>query len=163
MEIPKDLHIKMAEKTGEELLAIVARPDDWLPQAIDAANAELQKRGLQAPTSAIQESPLVESGTEQDLEETTDFKRLTTIGIGGGVVLQVFGRALGEFRDLDSIYLSVMGQFAGVVLFVWGCKIYAIGKGYSKWLGGLGLLSCLGLLVLMALPDRRKEFDDHTS
>ena len=33
---------------------------------------------------------------------------------------------------------------------------YCEGKGYSKWLGLLGLLSIIGLLVLVFLPDRHK-------
>ena len=33
---------------------------------------------------------------------------------------------------------------------------YAEGKGHSKWLGLLGLLSRLGLIVLILLPDHHK-------
>ena len=33
---------------------------------------------------------------------------------------------------------------------------YAAGKGHSKLLGLLGLLSCIGLLILIFLPDRHK-------
>jgi hypothetical protein len=34
---------------------------------------------------------------------------------------------------------------------------YAEGKGHSKWLGLLGLLSCFGLIILIFLPDHHKE------
>ena len=52
---------------------------------------------------------------------------------------------------------------AGAGLFIWGCVNYAAGKGHSKWLAALGLFSCLGLLILVLLPDKRKGIDDHTS
>ena len=41
-------------------------------------------------------------------------------------------------------------------MFILGCRSYAVGKGHSKWLGLLGLLSCVGLLVLIVLPDHNK-------
>ena len=44
----------------------------------------------------------------------------------------------------------------GAVFFIWGCMNYAVGKGYSKFLGLLGLLSCIGLVVLVLLPDKNK-------
>jgi hypothetical protein len=34
---------------------------------------------------------------------------------------------------------------------------YAEVKGYSKWLGLVGLLSCIGLLVLVFVPDRNQQ------
>ena len=46
--------------------------------------------------------------------------------------------------------------FAGWVMLVVGLCYYALAKGYSKWLGLLGLLSCIGLVVLACLPDRTK-------
>ena len=39
-------------------------------------------------------------------------------------------------------------------MFTWGCINYAQGKGYPGALGLLGLLSCIGLIILVCLPDR---------
>jgi hypothetical protein len=45
----------------------------------------------------------------------------------------------------------------GLSVFIWGCTQYSKAKGYSAWLGALGLLSLLGLLVLMGIPDRSEK------
>jgi hypothetical protein len=45
----------------------------------------------------------------------------------------------------------------GFVFFIWGCMSYAAGKGHRKAFGFLGLLSFLGLLILMALPDKHRQ------
>jgi hypothetical protein len=62
---------------------------------------------------------------------------------------------------VDQGYISptagLVFTIVGVMFFTWGCMNYAEGKGHSKWLGLLGLLSCIGLLVLIFLPDRNKE------
>jgi len=60
--------------------------------------------------------------------------------------------------------LTGLLTFAGLVMLVVGLCYYALAKGYSKWLGLLGLLSCIGLIVLACLPDRTKgaTFVTHT-
>ena len=80
-------------------------------------------------------------------------KTNTNIGVGVGIVLQIVGNILSR-RGMGLVGLLL--GIVGVVLFVWGCMNYAEGKGHSKWLGLLGLLSCLGLLILIILPDHHK-------
>jgi hypothetical protein len=50
MSNPRDLALKMAEKSDHELLAMFASPADWTAEALDCAKAELQKRGLDSPS-----------------------------------------------------------------------------------------------------------------
>ena len=38
------------EKSNDELLAILAHPEDWQPQVLEAAKAQLQKQGVQSGT-----------------------------------------------------------------------------------------------------------------
>jgi TRAP-type C4-dicarboxylate transport system permease small subunit len=83
-------------------------------------------------------------------------KTNTNIGVGIGLLLQVIGRVLAAFVGGPVGILGVILALAGLILFIWGCMNYAEGKGYSKWLGLLGLLSCIGLLVLVVLPDKNK-------
>jgi hypothetical protein len=84
------------------------------------------------------------------------------IGILGGLALMGMSRWSDMAATTGTALILLLCLPSGVCLFCWGCSNYSVGKGYSKWLGFLGLLSCIGLLVLMILPDRRKEFDDHT-
>ncbi|HTV41525.1 MAG TPA: hypothetical protein VMF08_13165 [Candidatus Sulfotelmatobacter sp.] len=43
---------------------------------------------------------------------------------------------------------------AGGVLFMFGLGFFAKGKGYSGLFGLLGLLTCIGLLIVLLLPDK---------
>ena len=57
----------------------------------------------------------------------------------------------------DSLALLLTaGPLVGAVLLIIGLGFYAKAKGYSAVLGLLGLLSCLGLLILAVLPDKTK-------
>jgi hypothetical protein len=79
----------------------------------------------------------------------------TNIGVGVGIILQVIGRLL-VLRSPDLALVGLILTVLGLGVFIWGCMNYAEGKGHSKWLGLLGLLSCIGLIVLIFLPDRNK-------
>jgi len=85
-----------------------------------------------------------------------DNKTKTNIGVGLGFLLEILGRFLYMSSTAGSIFGLIL-MLVGVVLFIWGCMNYAVGKGHSKWLGLLGLLSCIGLIILVFLPDHHKE------
>src|ERR1051326_3275920 len=55
------------------------------------------------------------------------------------------------------VYPLLIGVIVGAVLFITGLCYYAKSKGYSAVLGILGLLSCIGLLILAVLPDKAKD------
>jgi len=75
------------------------------------------------------------------------------VGIWLGLILQLVGRFVTNLGpDAGLFGLAII--FLGAVIFVWGCMRIAAEKGYSKWLGLLGLLSCIGLLILLVLPER---------
>lgn len=82
------------------------------------------------------------------------YKTKTNIGIGIGILVQFLARGL--MSDPSTASIGLVVGIAGAVFFIWGCMNYAQGKGYSMWLGLLGLLSCLGLIVLVVLPDKHK-------
>ena len=82
-------------------------------------------------------------------------KRDTNVGVGGGLALQLLGNVL-QAQGGAMVVIGLVLLLVGLVLFIWGCMSYCEGKGYSKWLGLLGLLSIIGLLVLVLLPDRHK-------
>ena len=58
MSAPENLSAQMADKTNDELLAMFKRPEDWLPEALDAARAELQRRGVDTSTIHIGPPPI---------------------------------------------------------------------------------------------------------
>lgn len=83
-----------------------------------------------------------------------EHKTKTNIGIGLGILLQFTGSWI--TRTQGTTLLGPILALIGSVFFIWGCMNYAAGKGHSQWLGLLGLLSCLGLLILVLLPDHHK-------
>jgi hypothetical protein len=83
-------------------------------------------------------------------------KTKTNIGVGLGILIQLLHVILVHEGYVSPI-CGLIIEIVGLLFFTWGCMNYAEGKGHSKWLGLLGLLSCIGLLVLVFLPDRHKE------
>ena len=83
-----------------------------------------------------------------------EYKTKTNIGIGIGILLQLAGRFVAR-NDATALVGNILA-LVGFVFFIWGCMNYAAGKGHSKLLGLLGLLSCIGLLILFFLPDRHE-------
>ena len=70
-----------------------------------------------------------------------------------GNVLMLVGRfaaGVGGEGAAVGLILAIVGLLVSVT----GCMQYAEAKGHSKWVGLVGLLSCLGLLILLMLPDR---------
>jgi len=49
MNIPPELTDRMVEKSDAELQLMFAKAEEWTPQALDAARAELQKRSIAIP------------------------------------------------------------------------------------------------------------------
>ena len=85
-------------------------------------------------------------------------KENTNIGVGLGLVIQLSKFILVN-RGIISPDAGSAVWVLGTLIFVWGCMNYAEGKGASKSLGWLGLLSVIGLLILFFLPDRYKDED----
>ena len=77
------------------------------------------------------------------------------VGVIIGFIVQVVGRLIANISNEGVIIGAIVG-LGGVAIFVWGCVNLAAVKGYSKWLGLLGLLSCIGLVVLILLPDQSR-------
>lgn len=88
-------------------------------------------------------------------------KRETNIGVRIGFVVQLLGNVL-QARGGALVAIGLVLVLVGLVIFIWGCMSYCEGKGYSKWLGLLGLLSIIGLLVLVFLPDRYRSLSQGT-
>ena len=89
-----------------------------------------------------------------------EHKIKTNLGVGVGFILEVIGRFLSTNvagAAAGRMIFGVILVLIGASFFIWGCMNCAVGKGHSKWLGLLGLLSCIGLIILMLLPDHHKK------
>lgn len=73
--------------------------------------------------------------------------------IVAGYVLMVIGNLAAASGDGGVILGAILG-LTGLLVHVGGCMKYAEEKGHSKWVGLVGLLTCVGLLILLLLPDR---------
>lgn len=65
-------------------------------------------------------------------------------------------KSTGDVPSAAMIGACSLGSIIGSILLIVGLCYYAKAKGYSAVLGLLGLLSCLGLLILAVLPDKTK-------
>ena len=101
-------------------------------------------------------------------------RRNTNIGVGIGVLLQVGGLFIAQMPGVGERFFAIdilagikgHNEFIilGLVLilvslppFIWGCMNYAAAKGYTKEVGLLGLLSIIGLNILVLLPDKLRD------
>ena len=79
-----------------------------------------------------------------------EYKSKTNLFILLGIIAQVIGtKVVGQ--GIGSLITLV-----GLVLFIIGCSYYAKGKGHHGAWGFLGLLSLIGLLVLVCMSDKHK-------
>jgi hypothetical protein len=96
-------------------------------------------------------------------ELPTTFEQRVSIYLAVGGLAQLLSRALLDTgKDAGSMLAGITLLVVGAGVIVYGCRRYAANKGYHKSLGWLGLLSCVGIITLVLLPNRRKgtlEFD----
>lgn len=81
-------------------------------------------------------------------------ERKANILVGIGFV----GQLIADFvvpGTIPTTGLIVMLIATGV--FIWGCCEYAVGKGYERFVGALGIFSLIGLIILAVMPDRNKD------
>ena len=84
-----------------------------------------------------------------------EYQKKSNIGVGIGVVLWIAGYALSNTSEAG-VVVGLLLMLAGAAVFVYGCFMFAQGKGYPAVLGLLGLLGIIGLLILVVMPDKHK-------
>ena len=78
--------------------------------------------------------------------------------LGIGLLLQIGGYMVPVvfFREFN--WGLTLACFAiGAALLIVGCMHYALGKGYRREMGLLGLLSVFGVIALIYMPDKEKD------
>lgn len=73
------------------------------------------------------------------------------IGLIMSIGANIWSRSLPPGDSMIAVALVI--SIIGTVVFVFGCMEYAQAKGRSRWWGLFGLLSLIGLLVLVLLKD----------
>jgi tetratricopeptide (TPR) repeat protein len=66
----------MREKTEDQLQAILAAPDDWLPEAFAAARAEMQRRGVEPTKVVAAAAPALEPAEDVNRQILLELRRL---------------------------------------------------------------------------------------
>jgi hypothetical protein len=100
-------------------------------------------------------------------------RKSLTIGIPG-LLLQIVclflsnflaakAKAGGNVPSVTMMALLGWGEIMGVILLIVGLCFYAKAKGYPAALGLLGLLSCIGLLILALMRDKTKAENTETT
>ena len=86
-----------------------------------------------------------------------EYQRKTNLGVGLGILAQALARfvLMPKGGAMEAVGWVVL--LAGLAVFIWGCCAYMKGKGYHPALGALGILSLLGLIVMIIFPDKHKQ------
>lgn len=79
------------------------------------------------------------------------YKTKTNVYIGIGILVQLIAM-VGFLESGIGILLRLLGSG----LFIAGCVFYVKGKGHHGGWGALGLLSIIGLIILICMKDKNK-------
>ena len=83
--------------------------------------------------------------------------RRVNLGIVASIGVSIPAYYAQQSHELGLQILAIPFGLVATGLWFWACGQYVIGKGRSPWLALLGLLSCIGLLVLVLIPDAAVE------
>lgn len=153
---------------------VAARFREWLGAASDAqmrAAADIFNRAshlseiqewwqLQDPAADATRTPGL-SRPRPPLPKDQGYRVHRDRGIGNagipliilGYVLMVAGNFMALIPDAGAV-IGLLLSLIGLLVHVAGCTKYAEAKGHSKLMGLLGLLTCVGLVILLMLPVR---------
>jgi len=84
---------------------------------------------------------------------SSNLGRNAAIGIIVGIVLTLVGRAMTSAGH-DYVAIGLILSLVGFAVFMWGCYCLVKKKGYHGAWTLFGLLGCIGLLVLLLIPDK---------
>lgn len=111
--------------------------DPYAPPKADSAEASYSSRvGL---------SLMGDAEAEQIRRRLQAMNRTSLVLGGPGLLLQGVGNAMHGL-------VGGLASLVGIALLIAGLSVYARMRGHSPWLGALGLLSCIGMVVLVLLP-----------
>jgi hypothetical protein len=89
MNAPANLPARITEKPNEQLIEMLRRPQDWLPEALDLARAELQRRGL--PNLEVNPPPPADAPGRNVLKKINPYYLVVAGCLVHAVVLRLLG------------------------------------------------------------------------
>lgn len=134
MKLPTDFDKRLLEMSAEELCEMIGNSEDYLPEAIVAARAELGRRNI--PDSNV--VSMVETATANRVAEQIDYKDgpldvrmrilVLILGLWAGVILFFYYRGRGCNRKARQSLIWILYHFLllfglGVVSFT----LYSLG------------------------------------
>ncbi len=157
MQAPQDLAQRIADKHNDELLAMLASPDDWTPEALEAAKAELRARNVDTgiPAALAKQdvaavtAPPPDWNSEEIRKKRYDYLVVFLLMIITSIVGSGFGMNIGFLANLvlGGIFLTI---FVTVVQRVLGYSTVTL-LGLSLVILFVPFLS----LLLIAIVDRK--------
>jgi hypothetical protein len=134
MKLPADFDKTISEMPAEGLCAMLANADDYLPEAIAAARAELGRRNL--PESNV--ASMVETATAHRIAEQIDYKEgpldvrmrilVLIFGLWAGVILHFYYHGKACRRKARQSLLWILYHFLLVFgLGIVGFTLYSLG------------------------------------
>lgn len=88
--------------------------------------------------------------TPGTLEHKKELQKRSNILVVAALVLVFASRPIFN----QSMALGIVLSVVGTILWFWGLGEYSKSKGYSPVMAALGLLSCIGLLILIVIPNK---------
>jgi hypothetical protein len=119
----------------------------YLPGLVCLAIGVALRREKKLPTTAEAEAPLTALQIRR--------RSIAEMGVVGGIVLMLMGSGLSQ-QSRELFLFGVAVSLGGWGLMIWGAGNYMKWKGYSAWLGLLGLLLLPGLIILACFPNKMK-------
>lgn len=98
------------------------------------------------------------------IEEKKALQKKSTMLMLMAIGIVIVGTVISASLDSGvGAALLLASRFGALGLWIPGCMAYAESKAYSKWVGLLGLLTIIGLIILVVLPDKWKNQDQAAS
>ncbi len=88
------------------------------------------------------------------LEQKKLLQKHSNIKVLAAVAFHVLYMVLVSVRSPSALILALLFALCGLVFWIAGAADYAGSKGYPRYYCALGIFTCLGLFVLIVLPNR---------
>jgi hypothetical protein len=96
--------------------------------------------------------PLSQAEAEAIKKRISKLNGLSLLFGGGGLVVQAIGNVMRSAPGGGLVGTLLL--LAGTALLIYGLSLYARMRSQSPWFGLFGLLSCIGMIVLLFLPKK---------